>query len=150
MKRTAPWFTALIITFTMTSGFAQQKQTALPAVKSGSLQIQKKDKSEQIDLKQKGKKSGKVTILDDAGRQNISMNCVTNNDGHNLKITINNKNRNQRRCQSQCYYKDSNGYDGVLRCDGVVAGGYNGEFCRDLRSDITFTITDPGGFDCQQ
>jgi hypothetical protein len=150
MKRTAPPFAALIIAFTMTSGLAQQKKTELPAVKSESLQILKKDKSAQIDLGQKGKKSGKVTILDDAGRQNVSMNCVTTSNGHNLKITIDNQNRNQRRCQSQCYYKDSNGYDGVLRCEGVVKGGYNGEFCSDPRSDITFTITDPGGFDCQQ
>lgn len=150
MKRTAPLFAAVIIALAMASGFAQQKKIELPAVKSESLQIQKKDKSAQIDLKQRGKKSGKVTTLDEAGRQNVSMNCVTTNNGHNLKITINNQNRNERRCQSQCYYKDSNGYDGVLRCEGVVMGGYNGEFCTDLRSDITFTITDPGGFDCQQ
>lgn len=150
MKRIAPLVAALTIAMTMASGLAQQKKAEVPAVKSESLQIQRKDKSEQIDLKQKGKKSGRVTILDEAGRQNVSMNCVTTNNGRSLKITINNQNPNQRRCQSQCYYKVTGGYDGVLRCEGVVQGRYNGEFCSDNRSDVTFTITDPGGFDCQQ
>ncbi|MGB9109507.1 MAG: hypothetical protein WCC39_12555, partial [Telluria sp.] len=118
MKKTATLAGAAIIALTMASAFAQQKKAALPAVKSESLQIKKKDKGEQIDLKQKGKKSRHVTILDEAGRQNVSMNCFATNNGHSLKITINNQNSRQRQCQSQCYYTITGGDDGVLRCEG--------------------------------
>ena len=134
----------------MNFAFAKDKNLDVTDIVSQSFQIKKQSESEQIDISQDGKGSNGVTILDAAGRRNVFMSCYTTDNGHRLLIFANNQNRTSRRCQSECYYRTSFGLDSVHRCNGVLGGNYNREFCAIYESGYTFQVTNAGAFDCQE
>lgn len=134
----------------METHIAVAEEPAIEDLVSESIQIQKEDENDQIDLDQGGQVEGGVVILDAAGRRNVSMACFTTDSGHRIKITVNNRNRSTRKCYSNCYYETSNGRSGTHRCSGTIRGKYDGEFCSDYESSYTFKVTDPGAFDCTQ
>lgn len=140
--------TSLLFAVCIGSAFADEK--TLPGITSTRIEVMKKDPSVQIcmDCVDAKDASKEPRILSEAGRRGVSMQCSVTNNGHTVRITVQNTNSSVRSCSSNCYYRDDRGYDGVQRCQGAVAGNYNGLFCDGSTSNRTYTITNVGAFDC--
>lgn len=93
-------------------------------------------------------RSNLIAPLSSEGRRNVSMSCKTFENGHRLKITVNNANPQSRTCSSMCFFTNSRGETGSHSCSGTVIGNYSGEFCTIYSSEFTYTVTSPGAFDC--
>lgn len=130
--------------------YVSAEEKALSDIRSTRIEVMKKDNREQICLNcVDAKETSKgPKVLSEAGRRGVSMQCFVANNGHTVRITVQNTNSTIRRCYSNCYYRDDRGYDGVHRCEGGVDGNYNGLFCDGTTSNRTYTITNPGAFDC--
>jgi hypothetical protein len=139
---------AFAVSFLITVSATVAQEQGVSNLKVETKQIKKEKEDEQIDLNQKGETKNGITILDAGGRAGVAMSCYTTEGGHRIGIYVNNTNNTPRRCQSYCYYRTSNGYEGVHRCNAVIRGRFNGEFCSDLENSFTFTVTNPGAFDC--
>ncbi len=139
-----------MIAFTFGALSANAGESGIENLIVESIEVEKTDDGNQIDLDQGGKIEEGVVILDAAGRRNVSMACFTTEGGHRLKITVNNRNRSSRQCSSHCYYRTSKGRTGTQRCSARVRGNYNGEFCSVHSNNLTYTVTDPGAFDCSR
>lgn len=145
-----PCLCIILLSCFLTHGYVFAEGKAAEDVKSTSVEIKKADPSDQISLDESDadKTSKEAKPFGEAGRKGVSMQCFVTNNNHTIRITAKNTNSSSRRCSSNCYYKDDRGYNGVHRCQGTVAGNTNGLFCDSTTSNRTYTITDPGAFDC--
>jgi len=83
------------------------------------------------------------------GRQGVSMQCQTRDGGHRVTIFATNTNASNRDCSSICYHRNDLGGDGQTDCKGSLgANDSDVVFCETYDANRTFTVTDPGGFDC--
>lgn len=82
-------------------------------------------------------------------RNFVSMYCYTANGGHTVRITASNSSSRPYTCTSRCYYRRSDGYNGMLNCTGTVAGNANNQlFCDAYNSRYTFVVTNAGSNNC--
>ena len=91
-----------------------------------------------------------VRMADAAGRRGVSMSCYTTDNGHRIRIDINNTNRTSRSCKAACSYVTNQGERGVQNCESTVTGGYSGEFCSTYHSNKIHRITSGVSFDCSE
>ena len=115
-----------------------QEEAGITNLKQKTLQMKRAKKGDQIDLNQT------------AGLAGISMSCYTTEGDHRIGIYVNNTNDTPRTCQSYCYYSASNGDQGTRSCNATIRGRFDGEFCSAYAGTYTYTVTDPGAFDCSQ
>ncbi|MBV7497864.1 hypothetical protein KW837_26705 [Pseudomonas sp. PDM24] len=144
MKNITTFLFAVGLFFNLTATFAQDqgKSTEIQNLNSKSVEIKKENPKEQIPTD--------ISTKDAAGRQNVSMQCFTTDNNHRVMITVQNQNTSSRSCHSYCFYSTNGGYNGTQNCNGSIRPGYSGEFCSLYTSNVTYTITDPGAFDCER
>ena len=86
----------------------------------------------------------------DIAKGNVTMWCTIGNNGHSVRESASNSSGKNYSCSSSCYYKRSDGANGVLSCNGTVPANANHvEFCSASDGTYTFTITNVGSYSCQ-
>jgi hypothetical protein len=150
-----PKISGAIITLSLTliscffNDLAQAQDSKIQDLTAKTIILQSNKGDQQIDLGG-AEKSGEITILDAPGRQGVSMQCYTTDNGHRIRIDVQNTNSTSRSCNSICYFVNSRGYSGTHNCRGTIGGNYKGLFCDAYVSNDTYRVTDPGGFDCSR
>jgi hypothetical protein len=85
----------------------------------------------------------------EATRSIVRMYCNTTSGNHTVQIRAYNSSNRNITCTSRCYYRRSDGYNGVLRCTGTVgANASNQLFCNAYNSRYTYRVTNPGSNNC--
>ena len=74
------------------------------------------------------KGNDEIMVADAAGRRGVSMSCYTTDNGHRIRIDINNTNRTSRRCRATCSYVTDQREEGIHNCESTITGRYSGEF----------------------
>lgn len=79
----------------------------------------------------------------------ISMHCNASDGGHRITIRANSAERENKTCESRCYFATSDGLAGIFYASGIVpASVHDMPFRTDYFGQVTITITHPGSFAC--
>ena len=87
--------------------------------------------------------------LTEAPQSVVRMYCNTTNGNRRVQIRASNASNRNITCTSRCYYRRSDGYNGVLRCTGTVGANANNQlFCYTESGRYTYRVTNPGSNNC--